>query len=282
MAKYKHRPVTIDAERYAPGMEDGWGVVTEDGAIQFHADTQAAAGLPDGEYDWSGRIIDGEFGWTDVTLIKKDGVVRLADQDEGQDGALSSSVWPIIRGVYNIAHEVGLPLKDAVRLASLNPARAAGIETSVGRFPFTASGRAMSLRREDGFVRVVARADNHLVLGVLHDSLRPGGAAVVQLVGAESLKDGFQSQISVDLDDGTHLLQRREPSEDWAWMEVSWTFVRDGEQRSFDLSHRIYSGRELHEELLTVGFSEVVLHGGFDGRPYDRTANKLVAVARRN
>jgi hypothetical protein len=43
MAKYKHRPVTIDAERYAPGMEDGWGVVTEDGAIQFHADTQAAA-----------------------------------------------------------------------------------------------------------------------------------------------------------------------------------------------------------------------------------------------
>ena len=96
------------------------------------SDTQAAAGLPDGEYDWSGRIIDGEFGWTDVTLIKKDGVVRLADQDEGQDGALSSSVWPIIRGVYNVAHEVGLPLKDAVRLASLNPARAAGIDRRIG------------------------------------------------------------------------------------------------------------------------------------------------------
>ena len=43
MAKYKHRPVTINAEGYAPGMENGWGVVTEDGAIQFHADTQAAA-----------------------------------------------------------------------------------------------------------------------------------------------------------------------------------------------------------------------------------------------
>ena len=43
MAKYNFRPVTIDAERYATGMEDGWGVVTEDGAIQFHGDTQAAA-----------------------------------------------------------------------------------------------------------------------------------------------------------------------------------------------------------------------------------------------
>jgi len=96
------------------------------------SDTQAAAGLPDGVYDWSGRIIDGEFGWTDVTLVKKDGVVRLADQEESQDGSLSSSVWPIIRGVYNIAHVVGLPLKDAVRLASLNPAKAAGLAGRIG------------------------------------------------------------------------------------------------------------------------------------------------------
>jgi hypothetical protein len=43
MAKYKHKPVTIEAERYAPGMEDGWGVGPEDGAVQFHAETQAAA-----------------------------------------------------------------------------------------------------------------------------------------------------------------------------------------------------------------------------------------------
>ena len=96
------------------------------------SDTQAAAGLPDGEYDWSGRIIDGEYGWTDVTLIKKDGIVRLANQEESQDGAISSSVWPIIRGVYNMAYEVGLPLKDAVRLASLNPAKAAGLDRRIG------------------------------------------------------------------------------------------------------------------------------------------------------
>ena len=96
------------------------------------SDAQAAAGLPDGVYNWSGRIIDGEFGWTDVTLIKKDGVVLLADQDENQDGALSSSVWPIIRGVHNMTYQVGLPLKDSLRLASLNAARAAGIDSHVG------------------------------------------------------------------------------------------------------------------------------------------------------
>jgi dihydrolipoamide dehydrogenase len=32
-------------------------------------------------------------------------------------------------------------------------------------FPFAANGRAMTLESTDGFVRVVAREDNHLILG---------------------------------------------------------------------------------------------------------------------
>ncbi|MER8949721.1 dihydrolipoyl dehydrogenase [Mesorhizobium sp. M0185] len=39
-------------------------------------------------------------------------------------------------------------------------------EIKVGLFPFTANGRAMTKLGEDGFVRVLARADNHLVLGI--------------------------------------------------------------------------------------------------------------------
>lgn len=45
-------------------------------------------------------------------------------------------------------------------------ARAAGWEVRVGTFPFQANGRAMTLGAEAGFVRVTARADNHLILGV--------------------------------------------------------------------------------------------------------------------
>lgn len=41
-----------------------------------------------------------------------------------------------------------------------------GIEVVVGQFPFMANGRAMTMENESGFVRVVARADNHLVLGI--------------------------------------------------------------------------------------------------------------------
>ena len=44
-------------------------------------------------------------------------------------------------------------------------ATAAGHEVISAMFPFAANGRAMTLESTDGFVRVVARADNHLILG---------------------------------------------------------------------------------------------------------------------
>ncbi|MFI0844525.1 dihydrolipoyl dehydrogenase [Mesorhizobium sp. IMUNJ 23232] len=52
--------------------------------------------------------------------------------------------------------------------AGLTPdeAKAGGREVKIGLFPFAANGRAMTKHGEDGFVRVVARADNHLVLGI--------------------------------------------------------------------------------------------------------------------
>jgi dihydrolipoamide dehydrogenase len=45
-------------------------------------------------------------------------------------------------------------------------ARRTEVDVKVGQFPFSANGRAMTRLAEDGFVRVVARADNHLVLGI--------------------------------------------------------------------------------------------------------------------
>lgn len=49
---------------------------------------------------------------------------------------------------------------------SPDEARAGGLDVEVGLFPLKANGRAMSAEREDGFVRVVARSDNHVILGI--------------------------------------------------------------------------------------------------------------------
>lgn len=61
-------------------------------------------------------------------------------------------------------------------------AQAQGYEIRVGQFPFSANGRAMTMAAENGFVRIVARADNHLVLGV-----QAVGAGVSELSGSFAL-----------------------------------------------------------------------------------------------
>src|SRR5882672_4900492 len=65
---------------------------------------------------------------------------------------------------------------------SPDEARMAGHEAHTALFPFQANGRALTLGAEDGFVRVTARADNHLLLGIA-----AVGAGVSELVTAFGL-----------------------------------------------------------------------------------------------
>jgi dihydrolipoamide dehydrogenase len=65
---------------------------------------------------------------------------------------------------------------------SPDEAKAAVREIKVGQFPFAANGRAMTLSAEEGFVRVVARTDNHLVLGI-----QAVGAGISELSAAFGL-----------------------------------------------------------------------------------------------
>lgn len=62
---------------------------------------------------------------------------------------------------------------------SPDESRTAGIDATVSQFPFKANGRAMTTGRDDGFVRVVARADNGLLVGI-----QAVGEGVSELSGA--------------------------------------------------------------------------------------------------
>lgn len=70
-----------------------------------------------------------------------------------------------------------------VVVSGLSPAQAkdAGLDVITGTFPFMANGRAMTLESTDGFVRVVARKDNHLIVG-----WQAVGRAVSELAAAFS------------------------------------------------------------------------------------------------
>jgi hypothetical protein len=65
--------------------------------------------------------------------------------------------------------------------ADLTPdeAKAVTKEIIIGQFPFMANGRAMTKLGEDGFVRIVARADNH---GTRHPGGWPGRVGTLRRV----------------------------------------------------------------------------------------------------
>ncbi len=71
-------------------------------------------------------------------------------------------------------------------------AKAAGYDVKTNNFPFSANGRAMSMEAEEGFVRIVARADNNLVLGV---------QAVGRGVSELSTAFGLAMEMGATLDD---------------------------------------------------------------------------------
>jgi dihydrolipoyl dehydrogenase len=81
-------------------------------------------------------------------------------------------VAEIIAGHHRVFDPVGIPAvcftDPEIVTVGLTPeaARAAAHDVLVGTFPLAANGRALTLGAEDGFVRVTARGDNHLVLGI--------------------------------------------------------------------------------------------------------------------
>lgn len=78
------------------------------------SDGMRATGLPDGDY---------ELGGQPVFVFGKKATLK--------DGALAGSVCDLLGCVQN-AVDFGIPLEDAVRAASYNPAKAVGKESSIG------------------------------------------------------------------------------------------------------------------------------------------------------
>ena len=66
-----------------------------------------------------------------------------------------------MKGIFAIGDVTGEPM-----LAHPAMAQNEGIKTKVGLFPFRANGRAMTTGHEDGFIRVVALADTHEIIGI--------------------------------------------------------------------------------------------------------------------
>lgn len=122
------------------------------------------------------------------------------------------------------------------------------------------------------------KRDDIAVLENIHQSLREEGALVMDVMGKECLVNGSSSE---ELFGDRLLVQRREICDDWTRVKNRWIVIEDDTATTFRFETTIYSGQELKDRLLGVGFGDVKLFGGIDGSEYGLNARRLVAVARK-
>ena len=126
------------------------------------------------------------------------------------------------------------------------------------------------------------RADDLRVLELVCDNLRPGGVFVLEMVSKERLARTFQATTSTELPNGDVLFERHDVVDDWARIRNRLTLTRAGDTRTFEFTHRIYSGQEIKDLLASAGLAGARVYGDLDGHSYGVDAPRLIAVARRS
>ena len=125
------------------------------------------------------------------------------------------------------------------------------------------------------------KRDDMTVLQNIHRNLRAGGALVMDVMGKEWLAREFLPTTAEELADGRLLVQRHEIFDDWTRIKNQWILIEGDKATTFRFHHTVYSGQEIMDRLVDVGFSDVQLFGGLDGSEYGLNARRLVAVARK-
>ncbi|WP_340557103.1 class I SAM-dependent methyltransferase [Streptomyces sp. GSL17-111] len=123
-------------------------------------------------------------------------------------------------------------------------------------------------------------ADNARVLRTLHDCLTPGGTLVLDLAGKELLARRVTPPKVVRRGEDL-MVQTDTVLDDWARLRSDWVLVRGERVTRATLVWFVYSAVELRRMAEEAGFGQVEVFGGFDGRPYDEHAERLVLRGRR-
>jgi SAM-dependent methyltransferase len=125
------------------------------------------------------------------------------------------------------------------------------------------------------------QADDLRVLELVRENLRPSGVFVLEMVSKERLARDFQATTPRQLPNGHILFERHEIVDDWTRVRNRCTLIRTGSTRTFEFTHRIYSGQEMKDLLAKAGLAGAHVYGDLDGSSYGFDTHRLIAVARR-
>jgi SAM-dependent methyltransferase len=123
--------------------------------------------------------------------------------------------------------------------------------------------------------------DDRRVLLNMYESLKSGGALIIETLGKEiAVRDFVRSEWFRRA--GYMVLTEYSPVDSWEGLQNRWILIGEGTRREKVFTQRLYAATELRALLLEAGFARVEIYGGWDESPYDDRAEKLILVGRKD
>lgn len=154
------------------------------------------------------------------------------------------------------------------------------VQSDMGKF-IQANSFDLAISMFTSFSYFQKHEDNLQVLKNVYTSLKLGGSFLIEMVGKEvlamnwSLRDWSEKN-------GVIIAEERSILNDWSQIESRWVVIVDGQAKEFRVRHWLYSPSDLSSMLKESGFGTVQIFGSLAGTPYDHTATRLIAVARKD
>jgi len=104
----------------------------------------------------AGGLMDGEYTLGELDIAVEHGIARVKGSE-----SLAGSTLKLLDGVRTMVEKVGTPLIDAVTMASLNPARALGVDSWLGSIE--AGKKADLIAIDDDYNVVFTMVDGKIV-----------------------------------------------------------------------------------------------------------------------
>jgi SAM-dependent methyltransferase len=130
-------------------------------------------------------------------------------------------------------------------------------------------------------------AGDLLLVRNAYESLKPGGTFIVETLGKEIAVRDFTPGEWFEKA-GFTVITGYEVADSWGALKNRWILVRNSQiaseaplwiEKTF--TQRLYAATELRDLLFEAGFAGVELYGGWDERPYNQSAEMLIAVGRK-
>lgn len=118
-------------------------------------------------------------------------------------------------------------------------------------------------------------SDNFVVLKKMYQALKPGGKFVVHVSNRDWIVANFQKRDWLELGNNSMLVQDRTFNFETSVLKAIWTYYKDGLQKSYDVTIRLYSFHELAELFRKAGFVDIEGFGSVMDDPVSQQSRTM-------